>query len=207
MNARLSPRIRGFTLLELLVALAVFSIMAIAAYSGLESVLRLRAGVERQAEALGRLQMAFTLIQRDVEQAIPRPIRNEFGQEQPALIGGRVSGDPLALTRTGWDNPLNQLRSSQQRVVYRLEQDRLLRLYWPTLDRSGYGEPRRVELLGGVEAVALRFLDADNQWQGEWPPRDAAGEAGALPRALELTLELEDWGPIVRLFMLAGGPL
>ena len=95
----------GFTLLELLVALAVFSIMGAAAYSGLDSVLQTRAAVADQSERLGEVQMAFALLERDIEQIIARPIRDDFGQQQAALIGDNTGTVLLRFTRAGWDNP------------------------------------------------------------------------------------------------------
>ncbi len=198
---------RGFTLLELLVAIAVFAVIAVAAYAGLRSVLFTRQVVEQEAQRLGRVQLTFAILTRDLEQVINRPIRDEFGQTQPALKGGGVTGPALTLTRTGWDNPLRQPRAGLQRVAWELEDDHLIRQYWITLDRSGIAEPRRAALLEGVEALRSRFLDSAGEWRTEWPPRDATGDTPSLPRAVELTVELADWGPITRLLPLAGfGP-
>ncbi len=103
---------RGFTLLELLVALAVFAIMATAAYSGLRSVLFTRAAVEEQNRRLADVQLAVFRLAQDIEQATPRGIRDEYGDPEPALRGGDLLDDVLILTRTGWDNPLGQSRAT-----------------------------------------------------------------------------------------------
>ncbi len=200
---------RGFTLLELLVALAVFAIMAIAAYSGLRNVLFTRAAVEEQSRRLAAVQMAVYRLEQDVEQTLPRGIRDEYGDPQPALLGGAQASDALTLTRAGWDNPLGQPRATLQRVAYRLREGRLWRLYWPVLDRGGLVEPRETLLLDRVRKFKVRFLDADDIWQNDWPPPAAGDEtkrrdSAALPRAVEVNLTLEDWGEITRLFPLAG---
>ncbi len=200
---------RGFTLLELLVALAVFAIMAIAAYSGLRNVLFTRAAVEEQSRRLAAVQMAVYRLEQDVEQTLPRGIRDEYGDPQPALLGGALASDALTLTRAGWDNPLGQPRATLQRVAYRLREGRLWRLYWPVLDRGGLVEPRETLLLDRVRKFKVRFLDADDIWQNDWPPPAAGDEtkrrdSAALPRAVEVNLTLEDWGEITRLFPLAG---
>ncbi|MCU0806914.1 MAG: type II secretion system minor pseudopilin GspJ [Candidatus Contendobacter sp.] len=119
---------RGFTLLELLVALAVFSIMAVAAYGGLRNVLYTRAAVEEQNRRLAAVQLAVYRLEQDIEQAVPRGIRDEYGEPQGALLGGALADDRLTLTRTGWDNPLGQPRANLQRVAYRLRDGRLWRL-------------------------------------------------------------------------------
>ncbi|MDG4553494.1 MAG: type II secretion system minor pseudopilin GspJ [Candidatus Competibacter sp.] len=200
---------RGFTLLELLVALAVFAIMAIAAYGGLRSVLFTRAAVEEQSRRLAAVQLAVYRMEQDVEQTLARGIRDEYGEPQPALQGGALASDILALTRAGWDNPLGQPRATLQRVAYRLREGRLWRLYWPVLDRGGLIEPRETLLLDRVREFKVRFLDADDTWKNDWPWPAADGEAerrdsAALPRAVEVSLILEDWGEITRLFPLAG---
>ncbi len=199
---------RGFTLLELLVALAVFAIMATAAYSGLRNVLFTRAAVETQSRRLAAVQLAVYRLEQDIEQAVPRGIRDEYGEPQAALLGGELADYRLTLTRAGWDNPLGQPRASLQRVAYRLRDGRLWRLHWDVLDRGGLIEPRETLLLDRVREFRVRFLDQDD-WRGDWPPT-ASDEAGkkknpdALPRAVEIGLTLEDWGEITRLLPLPG---
>ena len=199
---------RGFTLLELLVALAVFSIMAVAAYSGLRNVLYTRAAVEEQNQRLAAVQLAVYRLEQDIEQATPRGIRDEYGEPQGALLGGKLTDDRLTLTRAGWDNPLGQPRASLQRVAYRLRDGRLWRLHWPVLDRGGLIEPRETLLLERVRDFKVQFLDQDD-WRDDWPPPssstdDRKPDPDRLPRAVEIRLTLEDWGEITRLLPLPG---
>lgn len=197
----------GFTLLELLVALAVFSIMAIAAYSGLRNVLYTRAAVEEQSRRLAAVQMAVYRLEQDIEQTTPRGIRDEYGEPQGALLGDPLADDRLTLTRAGWDNSLGQQRANLQRVTYRLRDGRLWRLYWPVLDRGGPIEPRETLLLDRVREFKARFLDQDD-WRDDWPPppkeEDSKPDPDRLPRAVEIRLILEDWGEITRLLPLPG---
>ena len=199
---------RGFTLLELLVALAVFSIMAVAAYSGLRNVLYTRAAVEEQNRRLAMVQLAVYRLEQDIEQTTPRGVRDEYGEPQGALLSGALSDDRLTLTRAGWDNPLGQPRASLQRVAYRLRDGRLWRLHWPVLDRGGLIEPREMLLLDRVRDFRARFLDQDD-WRDDWPPPpssndDRKPDPDRLPRAVEISLTLEDWGEITRLLPLPG---
>jgi len=201
----------GFTLLELLVALAVFAIMATAAYSGLRSVLFTRAAVEEENRRLAAVQLAVFRLEQDIEQALPRGVRDEYGEPQPALHGGELLSDTLVLTRAGWDNPLGQLRANLQRVAYRLREGRLWRLYWTVLDRGGAMEPRETLLLDQVREFRVRFLDQSDAWQNDWPPPASSAadhslppDPNVLPRAVEITLTLEDWGAITRLLPLPG---
>lgn len=199
---------RGFTLLELMVALAVFSIMATAAYSGLRNVLFTRAAVEAQSQRLAAVQLAVFRIEQDIGQAVRRGIRDEYGEAQAAMSGGELTDDRLILTRAGWDNPLGQPRADLQRVAYRLREGRLWRLHWDVLDRGGALEPRETLLLEKVRAFRTRFLEGD-EWRNEWPPTptddaDRKKKLDVLPRAVEISLTLEDWGEITRLLLVPG---
>ena len=199
---------RGFTLLELMVALAVFSIMATAAYSGLRNVLFTRAAVEAQSQRLAAVQLAVFRIEQDIGQAVRRGIRDEYGETQAAMIGGELTNDRLILTRAGWENPLGQPRADLQRVAYRLREGRLWRLHWDVLDRGGALEPRETLLLEKVRAFRTRFLEGD-EWRNEWPPTptddaDRKKKLDVLPRAVEISLTLEDWGEITRLLLVPG---
>ena len=199
---------RGFTLLELLVALAVFAILATAAYGGLRNVLVTRAAVETQSQRLAAVQLAFHRLGQDLEQAAPRGVRDEYGEPQAALLGDELADERLILTRAGWDNPLGQPRASLQRVAYRLRDGQLWRLHWPVLDRGSPIEPRETMLLDQVRELRLRFVDHNASWRNGWPPPAADAstprDLDALPRAVEISLTLEDWGEITRLLLLPG---
>jgi len=192
----------GFTLLELLVALSIFAIVAVLAYGGLGTVLDLRILTEESAERLAELQKTYLIVQRDIEQLVPRPIRDEFGDEQAAISGAAH----FRLTRGGWRNPLNNPRSNLQRVGYALEEQQLVRYSWLVLDRAQDSEPREQVLATGINSISVRYLDTDDSWQEQWPPEQVSGSgeplSDELPRAVELTLEHEHYGEIRWLFQL-----
>ncbi len=198
---------RGFTLLEMLVAIAIFALVAIMAHTGLRSVLNNRLHVEQQADRLQQLQLAITLIGRDLVQAVPRPIRDEFGDRQPALQGGGSFGEGrLELTHAGWRNPAGQPRSELQRVAYRLGEEGLERWSWQVLDRAQDSEPYRALLLDGVDELSFRFMDEQRQWHDHWPVEALEGDLARLPRAIEVILQLDGRGTIRRLWPLVENP-
>jgi general secretion pathway protein J len=202
----MSRRAAGFTLLELLVALALFAVLSALAYGGLQSVLRAKAQSATHSEQLEALQSAYLLLGRDLEQAAPRPVRDAYGDVRPALEGGPDGETLVELTHDGWPNPGQWQRSHLQRVAYAVRDGRLLRLSWAVLDRAQDSLPVEQQLLEGVGDARVRFLDGSREWQPSWPPAAApVTDVSALPQAVELSLEVEGWGRIVRVFRIPSG--
>lgn len=171
------------------------------AYGGLRTVLKARDRVEQAADRLAKAQMAFLLLQQDLEHMAPRSIRGEYGEREPALVVGTGIDYLFAFTRGGNSNPRRPLRSGLYRVAYQLEEEELKRLVWSALDRPDGAEPQKMVLLRGVQDVSVSFLDED--WVSSWPPTGGAGEGAtddALPKAVELVLTLDDWGTVTRTF-------
>lgn len=209
-------RTRGFTLVEVLIALAVTAFVAAAAYAGLSAAIDGAEATRASAQRTQALDRALMLLSRDLRQFAPRPVRDEFGEPEPALSGGRLAPFALSFTRTGWHASTRRPRSHLQRVSYYLEEEALWRLSWPVLDRAGDSEPQRVRLLEGVEALELRFLPDFEQLRGargaeidsrDWP-RDWVRTVGSSeplppPVALELRLTLADIGELRRVYALA----
>lgn len=188
----------GFTLLELLVALAIFALLAGMAWGGLDALARARRVVDDERSRLAALQQGIGRLERDVRQAIARPIRNESGRLEPALRGQVTA---MALTRLlgqgGWQTPLPGV----ERVLWRCQDGHLERLRWPLADRVA-GSVLQVErVLDGVEDCQWRYFERTAS--PFWPLPGMPTER--LPRALELRLRLHDGGDIRRLLELAEG--
>ena len=197
----------GFTLLELLVAVAIFAVVGTLALSGYTQLQRQSEYAEQRLERTREVQRAVQTLTQDLEQAEPRPVREPLGESQlPAVLASDSVDYRLQLTRAGWSNSAGLARPSLQRVGYRLDQEGLWRDHWPVLDHTLATEPTRRKLLGGVRAVTFRFMDANRNWVERWPAADAGTQTDgrARPAAVEVTLELEDWGTLRRLVEVAG---
>ena len=192
---------RGFTLLELVVAVAVFGLLAAMAYGGLSAVLKARANTAAHSERLAALQRTWALLESDLYSVVARPVRDGYGDPLPPLAAGLETGADLAFSRLTW-GVAGPVRSRLQRVGYRLEEGALVRQVWPVADRAPDTQAQRMRLLPDVDRVTLRLLGPEGRWQQTWPP---AGSPEALPRALEMTLEVDGWGELTRLFVLPAG--
>ena len=191
-------RLHGFSLVELLVALAVFATMAALAYGGLDSVVRTRVELGRQQDAFRDLMRGVGLIERDLRQAIARPVRGNYGEPLPALMGN--SGH-IEFTRTGFANPQSEPRSNLERVLYEFDDGALKRGVYPALDRAPATAPTLATLRRNVNTFRLRYLDASNRWGDTWPPLGDTAAGGPdpsaqLPRAVEFRIGTGDYGEV-----------
>jgi general secretion pathway protein J len=201
------PHERGFTLLEVLIAVAIFTVVGAMAMGGYNELYGQSVIVDQNMERVRAVQTAVMNISRDFAELEPRPVREPVGDgTQPALTADGRSLDLVSFTRSGWSNSAGLQRSTLQRVTYRLEDGKLYRDQWAVLDRTLATEPLTTELLDEVTAVRLRFMDASRAWRESWPGagnRDPQAQR-ARPLAVEVTLDLEDWGSIVRLIEVPG---
>ncbi|MGB9430218.1 MAG: type II secretion system minor pseudopilin GspJ [Gammaproteobacteria bacterium] len=202
----MNTRIRGFTLVELLVAVAIFAVVAALAYGGLDSVISQREQTTGVMNRLRTVQQAISIMTRDFSQLDPRQVRDPLGGTLlAALISTPQNLPPVTFTRGGWSNPLADVRSTEERVAYQLDDDKLLRLSWPELDNVPQTQPTKQVLLTHVTAFDLRFMDSTDQWQEQWPPLNATASAylAQLPLAVEVDITLKDWGRITRIIEVA----
>ena len=201
-----TSKVGAFTLIEVLVSLAIFAILAALAYGALGQTIDSAELLNDRMDRLQAIQRTMRLLSEDFQQLYPRPIRDELGDDfGPALDTDFQSGFALELTHGGWSNPIVLPRSTLQRSAYRIEDDELIRYHWRVLDRTLANEPLSVTLLDGVESVLFRFLQANGEWTEQWPPGNRPGGLGARqrPRAVEIILTLTDEGEISRLLEVA----
>jgi general secretion pathway protein J len=211
---------RGFTLVELLVALFITAILFTMGYGAVNQAMNHRGAIEEQNARLLAVQTTLRVMAQDFEQLAPRAIRQPLGNNTwyPALISrAAAEGDDqqaalVGLTRAGWANPAGVQRATLQRVYYVLEDKQLRRDHSPVLDATQTNDLVRRELLTGVTSVTFRFMDPSRNWIDQWPSPNTVSQPSpgtspqpgeyelARPLAVEVTLELEDWGKIVRVF-------
>jgi general secretion pathway protein J len=194
-NAEVRARQRGFTLLEVIVALMVFSTISLAAFRVLSSTGALQQRADQRLDDLAALQRSVSQLDRDLDQLLAWPAPQ--GTDELEL----PEGEAVTLVSGGRRNPLQRARSQLAGVAWVLDDDGVLwRSHWDGAGRDAV-EIRSREMLRGVDAIEWRFLDEESQWLDSWPPPPSAqdgDERPALPLAVEVRLQTQTFGEVWR---------
>ncbi|NQY27215.1 MAG: type II secretion system minor pseudopilin GspJ [Piscirickettsiaceae bacterium] len=183
----------GFTLLEVLISVAIFSLVSAAMFSMLQLTLKSSKSFEDKTNYLVELQRAQHLLQQDFSQVIARSIRDEFGDRLAAVLSDDSHWAPaIELTRTGHPNPLSKPRSDLIRLRYLLDGENLIRRTWKRLDRVPGVKYFDQIVLSNVKSWQVRFLQG-KEWVDSWPPDNAVEDKMTMiPTAFEVKLILDN---------------
>jgi general secretion pathway protein J len=185
--------------------MSITAFIALLANSGLTSAITAAEQHEIQASKIAEIQLPLTVLERDIRHAVLRSVTNAYGDQVAAMQGDSYSNELLKLTRRGWDNPRGLVRGDLQRVHYVLDDEQLWRDSWSVLDRMTREDSlQQTRLLNGVTELTIRFLDGTSvnasrspiggEWINTWDL------VGVLPLAIELTLNIEGFGEVRRVF-------
>ena len=173
----MSKRESGFTLLEALVAMAIFSFIGVAAYTLLASTGRLKESGDAGYAALAGMQLAMRQLEEDFSQFSPRPVSSGGRENSPAL-DAEPEDAVVEFTRAGWRNPLGMPRSGLQRVAWAVDDEgNLLRRYRREIDDTDPDALMERVYASNVESLELRYLDDKGKWTKSWPPESGPGVA------------------------------
>ena len=206
----------GFTLVEVLIAMAITAFVAVVGYTSLTTVIVGVDSLRQESRRLEELNRAFQVLGRDLRQFVDRSVYDEFGSRLSSMEGGELASQSLSFTRAGWHNSVGLPRSALQRVAYYIDEEKLIRASWPVLDRTGAVEPVEVVVLNGVETFEGRFLGSldmlevtrDSQvdrrfWQENWIADVSQPDTLVEPPiAVEVRLFAQQWGELERLYVL-----
>jgi general secretion pathway protein J len=205
-------RNRGFTMVEVMIAIFVSAIMFAIGYSAINQALRDRDGINVAQARVTEIQRGMRVVAQDFAQVIARAARDTSGTGQlmPALMATARDNTLLTFTRGGWSNPAGLPRPAEQRVRYRFIDGALVREHWQAVDPALNIEPLQRILITRVKSVEVRFLDpVTRNWRNDWPANTPSGPVNPAqtdillltrPLAIEFTLVLDDWGRVQRVF-------
>jgi general secretion pathway protein J len=192
----------GFTLLEILIALFIFTLVSIIMTGALHTAFNSQSATQKQAARLTQLQIALLVMGRDLEQTIDRSIITGTGATQ----GFKGSDNTVSLVRAGLTNPQGQLaRPTLQRVEYEMHDSHLIRETWPVLDATTHTQSSQRAILDDVTALHFEYLDRKNHFQNEWPPQNSDPQQQTpLPKAVRVILSLKNWGNVSQMYIIPG---
>lgn len=186
--------VRGFTLVEVLVALAILAITAALAYRGTAALVDGEVRLTSEATRWRTLDAVFTRLEADLRQAQPRPVRVGTAREPAWLAATEVHGSSaIVFSRAGPEFDADP-GAAGQRVGYRLRDGALEVVYWPGLDRAQGTRETAWTLVRGVTRLRIEHLDADGGWRDTWP---RFGEP-EIPRAVRILLVLDSGEAVER---------
>tara|TARA_B110000908_G_scaffold158017_1_gene198712 strand:+ start:326 stop:958 length:633 start_codon:yes stop_codon:yes gene_type:complete len=200
---------RGFTLIEILVAMAIFTLIGLASTGVLNSVINSDQLSSERFAKLEELQRAMLTIERDILQIVPRALRVNGEPVSVVISGGEdvlnSDADGLGFVRAGWHNPQMLLpRSTLQAIGYRLQEEQLQRLYGNYVDNVIGYEPKIKILLSDIEDFRVSFLTEVEQLEEPEKWQESYSNAN-IPIAISITLVSKTFGEIRREFILANG--
>lgn len=195
-------RPRGFTLVELLVAMAVLALLGSLSFRGLSSVLDAEARLQAETRRWSDVSLLFSQLSEDLAMAVERTGRDGADRTIPALLlrdgvraGAAADDAQLVLARLGIGEG-SVAQSAPRRVGYRLRERTLEYLVWPALDGAPRAEPAVYEVLDNVTSLKWQALDVDGRWVDDWPEQRAPN---VLPRAVTVRLLLAGGEEITRI--------
>lgn len=194
---------RGFTLVELLAAVAIFAVLAVMTQQALVITLVSETRLTLRRSDLAELQRAMTVLGRDLENAAPRGVRDRTGELEPVLAL-EAEGEALVFTRGGLPNPAGLPRSSFQRVRYALARSGggIERQVWRLLDPVPRQKPEVETLIDDIERVRFRVWTRESGWRNSWPDPEKPATRSRLPEGIEAVLDTRRFGTLRRVVSL-----
>ncbi|MGB0495015.1 MAG: type II secretion system minor pseudopilin GspJ [Kangiellaceae bacterium] len=208
---------KGFTLLEILIAMAIAAVIGVGAFTLLDRASIAKTSIENNGNRYNSIERAWLFISDDIQQLAPRKFRDEFGDKKDNLSSEAGSDSAiLNLTRMGRRNPAGLKRSNLERLSYFVEENTLRRVSYSFPDGMIAEQGLNRPLLENVISIKFDFFDGES-WIDFWPVNQTgdfqqlngsnseqqANAIRSLPVAVRVTLDLTDIGKVNRLFVIS----
>jgi general secretion pathway protein J len=203
-----STKNKGFSLVEVMVAMAIMALIGVGALSVLDTATKTSGNIKQDGERLNNVQRAFLFLSTDMQQLTMRQVRDEYGDKVASMKSDLQASAPyIRLTKLGRRNPALLPRSNLEHLIYSVEDKTLYRTSFTYPDGMTEESGLKRPILEGVEDMKINFYDGE-EWHDYWPLTEGNqdGAVVSLPVALKLNLELTDYGMLERLFVLSDKP-
>ncbi len=202
----MKQKTKGFTLIEVIIALSIFAVLSVVGYKGLNSLIQTQERVAAEDDKWQQLVLFFDRVELDVKQSVNRPIRGRDGSLEPAFIGSTSYagefGAQLVFSRFG-DSEQTGFLMDTRRVAYRLHDGAIELLIWPTLDAAPSAKPEIFKVLTHVAQISFSYLAQDGRLVNVWPDVLQVSEKKSFaPSALQMSIKLNSGETVTRIFAL-----
>ena len=194
-------RVRGFTLIEIMVSVAIFGVMASIIFPALIQFLDARDLLDEKHEQIIGMQKTFLFLSQDLRFASNRLGKDEFGELGKSTLRVGEDDNLIELTALYPDLDLNGL-GVPRRVKWLLEDNTLQRIQYPVMDPDQDTRVIRQNLMDGVQNIditLMHIVDGSNTEVAVWESESK------LPDQLEMVIELESGVEYRRLFTMLSG--
>jgi len=205
----ITKKSRGFTLVEVIIALSIFAVLSIIGYKSISSLIQTKERVEVDDVKWQQLVTFFDRFELDVKQSVNRPIRNRDDVFEPAWLGKPTyegeNGSQLAFSRLGDPDQPGFLMDTR-RIGYRLHNGAVELLIWPSLDAAPNTKPEIFNVLPHVSQIAFSYLSEDGRWLSAWPESTVTTQLTTTqqksfaPSAVQLNIKFETGEIVTRIF-------
>lgn len=200
----LKQKTKGFTLIEVIVALSIFAVLSVVGYKGLNSLIETKERVAAEDDKWQQLILFFDRVELDVKQSVNRPIRGRDGGREPAWLGrptyAEEYGAQLVFSRFG-DSEQTGFLMDTRRIAYRLHDGAIELLIWPSLDAAPNAKPEVFKVLPHVAQITLSYLTQDGRLVNAWPESFEVSETKSFaPSALQMSIKLDTGETVTRIF-------
>lgn len=182
----------GFTLVELLVAIAIFAVLSALGWKVFDYLIKIKERNTQHEQRLGQLQEAYQQVLRDTVQIVPITA-NVAGQVQPAVM---LQNGQLTFSKAGVTDPLMQGIPPEERVeyIYKADEKKLYRYKYKNLNQTGNDQPETSVLLDSVDQFQIMLLNPNEMAQ--WPEvvlsENDVTQAKILPHGLKINLTVNE---------------
>lgn len=192
---------RGFSLVEMMVALVIMAVLSILAYSAFDGVLQMETRSKEQFLGENRLQLASAVILNDLIHLRQRPVRDILGGQEAAYLAPQ--GEFVVVFSRGGSANASATGGSVQRLGYRVEDGNLIRSRWQVVDQGPATLRQDQVLATGIDSLTVEQLDKNGDFTAFWPPANEPGHRAAVPALMRVTLAAVDSEPLT---LLVPGP-
>ena len=198
-SADVMRTVRGFTLVEALVAIAILGLVAVLAWRATAAMTDSEVRLTAERARWQRLDAVLTRVEADLRSSLPRPARRGAGKDAAwSLAPTDSAGNALLVFTRAGPSAIDEPGNAGQRVGYRFRNGHIEALYWPHIDNVAADDATSYALTNDVVSFHVSALTADNRWSDHWPLPGST----SIPRGVRVELQLADGSSVERLLVL-----